>query len=451
MLRISNLSYSYQTKNVFEDVNLILSAPEIVAVIGDNGAGKTTLLKLIAGELRPDDGVIKLNGEVGFLHQTQDDLDNKSGGEKMQIRLAEILRQYPQILLLDEPTNNLDAESKRWLLGDLKRYPGLVLMVSHDRDFINQVADKILYLHDGAVEVFPGNYVDFQGAMQQRRHLQELNYEHMQKERRKLQTQLHAAYNQAHKSNRRGYNKIDDESKLRYNGKRMGAQNSAGKILQATKSKLEHLTKVEKVKTQKIYSAEINPNLQHKRKLLMVTNLAKSYDRKRLFDGLDFEIWTGEKIRIIGRNGAGKSTLFRIIMGEEQADQGEIKVFEGVSIGYISQDLVGFDVKRSFTEQNGNLDKTTIYKAAMTMDLDPMTIEKPIQELSRGQQTKLMILKLILRPLDLVILDEITNHLDIRARENIERALRNYHGAIMLATHDESFAQAIKMEREIKL
>lgn len=451
MLRISNLSYSYQTKNVFEDVNLILSAPEIVAVIGDNGAGKTTLLKLIAGELRPDDGAIKLNGEVGFLHQTQDDLDNKSGGEKTQIRIAEILRQYPQILLLDEPTNNLDAESKRWLLGGLKRYPGLVLMVSHDRDFINQVADKILYLHDGVVEVFPGNYVDFQGAMQQRRHLQELNYEHMQKERRKLQAQLHAAYNQAHKSNRRGYNKIDDESKLRYNGKRMGAQNSAGKILQVTKSKLEYLTKVEKVKTQKIYSAEINPNLQHKRKLLMVTNLAKSYGRKRLFDGLDFEIWTGEKIRIIGRNGAGKSTLFRIIMGEEQADQGEIKVFGGVSIGYISQDLVGFDVERSFTKQNGNLDKTTIYKAAMTMDLNPMTIEKPIQELSRGQQTKLMILKLILRPLDLVILDEITNHLDIRARENIERALRNYHGAIMLATHDESFAQAIKMEREIKL
>ncbi len=451
MLRISNLSYSYQTKTVFENVNLVLPSQEVVAIIGDNGAGKTTLLKLIAGELRPDDGAIKLDGKVGFLHQTQEGLDNKSGGEKTQIRLAEILRENPQILLLDEPTNNLDAESKRWLLANLKRYRGLVLLVSHDRDFINQIAERIIYLHDGKIESFAGNYADFQEIMEQRRHLQALNYESIQKEKRKLRAQLQVTYNQAHKSNRRSYNKIDDESKLRYNGKRMGAQNSAGKILRATKSKLEQLGEAEKVETRKTYAAELNSNLTHKRKLLIATNLTKSFGRKLLFDKLNFEIWSGERVRVTGRNGAGKSTLFRIIMGEERADQGEIKIAEGIRVGYISQDLVGLEMTESFMQQNKDFDKTTIYQVAATMDLDPAAIEKPVQELSRGQQTKLMILKLILKPLDLVILDEITNHLDIRARENIERALQSYNGAIMLATHDESFAQAIKMEREIKL
>lgn len=451
MLRISNLSYSYQTKTVFENVNLVLPSQEVVAIIGDNGTGKTTLLKLIAGELRPDDGAIKLVGKVEFLHQTQEGLDNKSGGEKTQIRLAEILRENPQILLLDEPTNNLDMESKRWLLGNLRRYHGLVLLVSHDRDFINQIAERIVYLHDGKIESFAGNYADFQEIMEQRRHLQALNYESIQKEKRKLRAQLQVTYNQAHKSNRRSYNKIDDESKLRYNGKRMGAQNSAGKILRATKSKLEQLGEAEKVETRKTYAAELNSNLTYQRKLLIATNLTKSFGRKTLFDKLNFEIWSGERVRVTGRNGAGKSTLFRIIMGEERADQGEIKIAGGISVGYISQDLVGLEVKESFARQNQDFDKTRIYQVAATMDLDPAAIEKPVQELSRGQQTKLMILKLILKPLDLVILDEITNHLDIRARENIERALQSYNGAIMLATHDESFAQAIKMEREIKL
>lgn len=451
MLRVSNLSYSYQTKTVFENVNLVLPSQETVAIIGDNGAGKTTLLKLIAGELWPDDGAIKLDGKVGFLHQTQEGMDNKSGGEKTQIRLAEILRENPQVLLLDEPTNNLDAESKRWLLGNLRRYHGLVLLVSHDRDFINQIADRILNVRNGTIESFSGNYADFQETMEQRRHLQELNYESTQKEKRKLRAQLQTAYNQAHKSNRRSYNKIDDESKLRYNGKRMGAQNSAGKILRATKSKLEQLGEVEKVKTRKIYATELSSSLMHRRKLLTAIDLTKGFDKKILFNKLNFEIWTSERIRVTGRNGAGKSTLFRIIMGEERADRGEIKIAKGIDVGYISQDLVGLEMTENFMQQNKDFDKTTIYQVAATMDLDPVAIEKPVQELSRGQQTKLMILKLILRPLDLVILDEITNHLDIRARENIERALQNYHGAIMLATHDESFARTIKMEREIKL
>ena len=134
MLQISHLSFSYQNQPLLENLNLALSAPEKVAIIGDNGVGKTTLLRLISGELRPDEGSIKTTDSIGFLRQTQDDLLNKSGGERTQIRLAELFRRDPEILLLDEPTNNLDAESKAWLLRNLRSYRGLEIGRASCRD-----------------------------------------------------------------------------------------------------------------------------------------------------------------------------------------------------------------------------------------------------------------------------------------------------------------------------
>ncbi len=467
MLKIVNLGFAYQGEMVLENVNLSLTGPEVVAVIGDNGAGKTTLLKLIAGELKPDEGKVVLNGGVGFLRQTQEEdnefsrlrdlglqvvrLSEKSGGERTRMRLEKLFAKSPEILLLDEPTNNLDSESKQWLRENLQWYPGLVLMVSHDRDFINQVATRILYINDGKVESLAGNYTDFQERQAQKAHEQLLQYEKAQAEKRKLRAQLQVAGSKAHKSNRRSYDKLRDESKLQANGKRMHAQNSAGKILRATKSKLEQLSDIEKPQERKVYVAKIQNSLAHNKKLLEIINLRKGFGEKELFTGLNLEIRTGEKVRICGRNGSGKSTLFKIILGEIKADAGEVKLMPGLRLGYIAQDALGFDPEKSFLEQNSGMDRTEIYQAAATMDFAPEEMRKPVGELSRGQMTKLAILRLILEPLDLVILDEITNHLDIRARENIELALKNYAGAILMATHDEVFAGEVGMEEIVEL
>lgn len=451
MLKLFNLSFGYNGEKVLDELNLALNEPEKVAIIGDNGAGKTTLLSLIAGELKPDDGTIRLDGRVGILKQTQEDLFDKSGGERTKMKLEKLFEQRPEILLLDEPTNNLDTENKIWLAEELRSYYGIVLIVSHDRDFMNQVAEKILYLHDGKAELYAGNYNDFQERQTQKSHEQLLRYEQAQTEKRKLRAQLQVATNKAHKSNRRAYDKVHDESRLAYNGKRMAAQKSAGKILRATKSKLEQLGEVEKPQERKIYATKLRNNLSHKKKLLEVSDLGKCFDGRWVFEGLNFEIWTGERLRVKGRNGSGKSTLFKIILGEMEANSGEIKLMPGLRLGYISQDVLGFDLAESFLEQNPDLNRTEIYQAAATMDFQPEEMRKPVGALSRGQMTKLAILKLILEPLDLVILDEITNHLDIRARENIELALKNYSGAILMATHDEAFAREVGYGREIEL
>ncbi len=451
MLQISNLSFSYRNQPLLENLNLVLTDSDIVGIVGDNGTGKTTLLRLIANELRPDNGSIKATGEIGFLKQTQDDLEDKSGGERTQIRLAELFRQSPEIILLDEPTNNLDRESKIWLLRKLREYRGLALVVSHDRDFLRTVTNKIIYLHDQQAEIFLGDYASFCKQQAQMRYEQLQDYEKTQQEKRKLERQLKNASDRAHKSNRRNYNKISDESKLRYNGKRLAVQNSAGKVLRATQSRIAQITTVEKPVERKTYSAEVSANFLHSRKLLEVINLSKSYDKKKLFENLNFTIHTGERMRICGRNGSGKSTLFQIILDRTEADSGEVWIAPNIKIGYVSQDTTEFDLEKSFLEQSEDFDKTEVFRAAATLDFLPQDMYKPMNKLSRGQLTKISILRLILHPLDLVIIDELTNHIDIRARENIEFALSKYPGAILMATHDEAFARAIRIHQEICL
>lgn len=451
MLQISNLSFSYQNQPLFENLNLALTGSDIVGIVGDNGTGKTTLLRLIANELRPDNGNIKATGEIGFLKQTQDDLEDKSGGERTQIRLAELFRRNPEIILLDEPTNNLDHEGKTWLLRKIREYRGLALVVSHDRDFLQAIADKIICLHDNRAEVFLGDYTSFREQQTQIRHEQLQNYGKAQRERRKLEQQLKIAFDRANKSNRRGYNKISDESKLYYNGQRAAAQSNAGKVLRVTQSRIAQIANIEKPVERKTYSAEVSANFLHNRKLLEVINLSKSYDKKKLFENLNFTIHTGERMRICGRNGSGKSTLFQIILGEKEADNGEVWIAPNIEIGYVSQDIAELDLNKSFLEQSVDFDKTKVFRAAATLDFLPQDMHKPMSKLSRGQLTKILILRLILHPLDLVIIDELTNHIDIRARENIESALSKYPGAILMAAHDEAFAQAIRIHKEICL
>ena len=177
--------------------------------------------------------------------------------------------------------------------------------------------------------------------------------------------------------------------------------------------------------------------------MLKISNLSFSFTEQTLLDHVNLTLSGRQIVAIIGDNGSGKSTLCRIILDEIKATQGIVKVSPNVQIGYISQDQPNLDMSRCFLEQIGVCDLTEVYKAASTMDFSPSDMRRPVGQLSRGQITKLAILKIILCPSDLLILDEITNHLDIRAQENIENALSKYPGAILLVTHNERFAESL--------
>ncbi|MCL2085730.1 ATP-binding cassette domain-containing protein [Candidatus Saccharibacteria bacterium] len=451
MLHISNLTFSHANKTLFDSLNLNLPSSEKIAIIGDNGAGKTTLLRLIAGELTPDDGYARAIGEVGYLKQTHEDLADKSGGERTKMKLEALFDERPNVLLLDEPTNNLDQEARAWLHNELQHFDGLVLLVSHDRNFINQVADKVLEIKDGKAELYNGNYSDYLTRTEQIKNEQSFAYEKANRERQKLLKQISVAKNQANKVGNRSFDKVRDESKTKFRAGKSSSESHAGKIIKAISSKLERLNDIQKPLERKTYSAQVSSNFTHDRQLLKVENLAKSYGDKCLFSNLDFEVRTGERVRVIGGNGTGKSTLFKIVLGEVEADSGTIKLTPNLKLGYISQDVFGLNLDESFIDQIDIADRSEIFRAASTMDFEPSDMSILVGKLSRGQITKLAVLKIILAPIDLLILDELTNHLDIRARANIENALSEYKGAVLVATHDEVFVNTLNIDRNLNL
>ena len=184
--------------------------------------------------------------------------------------------------------------------------------------------------------------------------------------------------------------------------------------------------------------------------MLKISNLSFSYGSETILDRLSLNLPSRGLVAIIGDNGTGKTTLLRIIIGQLAPDSGTVKITTGVRYGYVAQGVYGLDLRRNLLSQ-ADAEASEIYQAASTMDLSPTAVAVPLNQLSRGQLTKMAVLKLILDRLDLIILDELTNHLDIRARENIERALAEYPGAIVYATHDEVLAQALGVDKQVAL
>ncbi len=440
MLKISNLSFSYQNQDVFTQVNLTLPNQGKVAIIGDNGAGKSTLLQLIAGHLRPDNGSIKVDGSVGLLSQLPN-ATNLSGGERTRNALARLFASNYDVLLLDEPTNNLDSDGIDWLISYLYQYHGLALIASHDRDFMNQVAERTIELKDGNLSEYPGNYSDFLYRQQQSESQTLAAYQKATKTKAALKAQITNAKTRIRNKSRH-FDKIKDENPMAFKLKRNHAEAVAGKLIRTANTQIAKLNQVNKPVNRKIYQANISAAQLKKGRILTISDLAKSYGNKILFQNLSLELYAGERLQITGNNGSGKTTLFRIIMHELEPDHGTIRLANNLSIGYIAQDIYGLELTQNFLSQ-ADAPTTEIFMAAATMDLEQHDLKKNLSQLSRGQLTKMAFLKIILSPVDLLILDEPTNHLDIRARENIEKALINYRGAILFATHDQAFARAL--------
>ena len=447
MLKISNLSFSYGSETILDRLSLNLPGQGLVAIIGDNGAGKTTLLRLIAGQLTPDDGSIRLTGRVGYLPQDHHD-DTLSGGEVVRAKLRELFEVHYDCLLLDEPTNNLDAQARQWLVDELRRFNGLAIIVSHDRRFIDAVASGLVVVKAGKAKLYGGNYGDYQERIKQAEMEQWGEYTKAKLERKRLNKRMTVARSRAHKTENKHFDR-KCESKMGFNNAKNATQSRAGKEIRAVKTRLDQLAGIEKPTMHKVYRVNFTADQLRDRRLLLVENLTKSYQRK-LFRDISFTVRTGERVRIIGDNGTGKTTLLRIIIVQLAPDSGTVKITTGVRYGYVAQGVYGLDLGRNLLSQ-ADAEASEIYQAASTMDLSPIAVAVPLNQLSRGQLTKMAVLKLILDRLDLIILDELTNHLDIRARENIERALVEYPGAIIYATHDEVLAQVLGADKQVTL
>ena len=361
-------------------------------------------------------GVLK---GLGF---TEDDfslpVNTLSGGQKTRVALGKLLLSKPDIILLDEPTNHLDMESIRWLENYLLGYNGSVIIVAHDRYFLDRIVTKIIEIENTHVTVFSGNYTAYADKKKILRNMQLKEYLNQQREIKHQQEVI---------------------TKLK--------QFNREKSIKRAESREKMLDKMELVDkptelNDKMH-IRLDPKVVSGNDVLTVKDLSKSFGDNFLFSGLDFEIKRGERVALIGNNGTGKTTILKIINGLIPADYGEITLGSKVTIGYYDQEHHVLDPDKTLFEEiqdaYPDLNNTQIRNTLAAFLFTGDEVFKYIRDLSGGERGRVSLAKLMLSNANFLILDEPTNHLDIVSKEILENALNNYTGTVFYVSHDRYF------------
>lgn len=502
ILSCNNISKSFGTDSILENVSFHIEEREKAAIVGINGAGKTTLFKIIVGEMAADQGdVVYSKGKtIGYLaqhqelisgrtiydelmevkkpviemeqrireielqmkHSSGDELENLlstysrlnhefellngyawqseitgvlkglgffeeefgkavstlSGGQKTRVSLGRLLLSKPDIILLDEPTNHLDMESIAWLENYLLNYSGTVVIVAHDRYFLDRVVTKIVELDQGKATTFQGNYTAYS------------------EKRAMLRAGILKAY-------------LNQQQEIKHQEEVITKLRSFNreKSIRRAESREKLLAKIEvKEKPTEVNDAmniRLEPNVISGSDVLTVRGLTKGYENGPLFKNVDFDIKRGERIAIIGNNGTGKTTILKILNQMVEADTGEICFGSKVHVGYYDQEhqVLHMD-KTLFNEVQDtypNMNNTQIRNVLAAFLFTGDDVFKLIRDLSGGERGRVSLAKLMLSEANFLILDEPTNHLDITSKEILENTLVNYTGTVLYVSHDRYF------------
>lgn len=354
-----------------------------------------------------------------MLNQNYNDL---SGGEKTIVNLGALLLKEPSILLLDEPTNHLDMEKLEWLEKFLKEYKGTILMVSHDRYFLDKVATKTILLENGKEKIYFGNYSYFLKEDEKRTLAEFENYKNQQKMIKKMKESI------------KTLRKFGELAKNEMFFKR-------AKSIEKKLAKIEQLPQVN-LEQKTLLNFKLNIDSRSGKDVVIINNLNKNFESKNIFENANLQIHYGEKIALIGKNGTGKSTLLKIIMNEDCEYTGEIKIGQSVNIGYIPQEIKFEDDNQTilnFFEQFDNRNETEIRTSLAKYMFRGNDVFKKVSSLSGGEKVRLILAKLLKQNINFLILDEPTNHIDIETRELLEEAIKEYSGTVLFVSHDRYF------------
>ena len=471
MLSIDHLSMEFASRPVLDDITLLVNRKERIALVGKNGAGKTTLLRLIAGEYTPTSGRIAREADmtIGYLPQVmlfhddrtlreevlselknerirdegdearfiaemdrtiiglgfeRKDFDRQcsefSGGWRMRIELAKILLRHPDLLLLDEPTNHLDIESIQWLEDFLKSSPSAVLLVSHDRAFIDNVCNRTIEITLGRIYDYNVNYSRFVELRKERHEQQVRAYQNQQKMIQDTEEFI---------------------ERFRY---------KATKAVQV-QSRIKQLEKLERLEVDLEDTSRLNlrfpPAPRSGDFPLIVEDLRKDFGSHNVFHDVTFTIRRGEKVAFVGKNGEGKTTLVKCIMG--QLDYlGTLKIGHNVKIGYFAQNQAALlDEDKTVFETIdyvavGDI-RTKIRDILGAFMFGGESSEKKVKVLSGGERSRLAMIRLLLEPCNLLILDEPTNHLDMQSKDVLKAALKDFNGTLICVSHDRDFLDGL--------
>ncbi len=505
LVEAQSLSLTYTVTPILRDVDIRVSAGDRLALAGANGSGKSTLMRILAGHIEADDGTVRRFPGVGVSYLPQEGIrhgertvwaeaeeafshvaelierrdhvarimeqdpesealedllaeyqslqdrveeseyyvregridavlrglgfgdgdfnrpaEEFSGGWQMRIALARVLLENPDCLLLDEPTNYLDLEARTWLSGYLRRYRGGFIIVAHDRAFLDDTVSAVAELFNGRLRVYRGSYT----AYERRRHaeVEQLmkDYEEQQQEIQRLERFI---------------------ERFRYNA-------SKASLVQSRIKELERIERIELPDHLKPVNIRF-PDAPHSGRQVIVTEgLSKSYAAEPVLSGVDLTVERGEKLVVVGPNGAGKSTLLKILAGKLEADAGRVAFGTGVSVASYFQDRVDEDIRDvTVLDDVQSVAPTQLVPALRDMLgaflFSGDDVHKSRRVLSGGERSRLELVKLLMRPVNLLILDEPTNHLDLTSKDVLRRALDQYDGTVVFVSHDSDFTQHI--------
>ena len=361
-------------------------------------------------------GVLK---GLGFEEEEFEKHVNKlSGGQKTRVSLGKLLLSHPDLIMLDEPTNHLDMNSIAWLETFLLNYDGAVLVVAHDRYFLNRIATKIIEIDAGEVTTFQGNYSDYAAKKSQLR-----------------EARMHAWLNQQREIKHQ--EEVIQKLKSFNREKSIKRAESREKML----DKMDVLEKPTEVRSEMHITLE--PKVVSGNDVLTVEGLSKSFGSQTLFTDLNFDVKRGERVALIGNNGTGKTTILKILNGLLEADSGSFTLGSKVHIGYYDQEHHVLHPEKTLFEEISDaypdLDNTTIRSTLAAFLFTGDDVFKRISELSGGERGRVSLAKLMLSEANFLILDEPTNHLDIVSKEILEQALNRYTGTVLYVSHDRYF------------
>lgn len=497
MLTIKKLTKAHAGRTLFADTELVVNWGERIALVGPNGAGKSTLFRMILGEDTPDEGEIVMDdyAVVGYLPQeagnptdrtvleiamsttpemaeavrtlrecetkhdnTSDsyahamdtfiahdgyqlepkakrilkglafkDTDfnrparEMSGGWVMRAHLAQLLVAEPDLLMLDEPTNHLDLMSLLWFQRYLKNYPGAIFMISHDRDFMDELVETVYDIENAALVRYTGNYTRFLELKEERYH------------------QLLAAWRNQQREIAHIEAFID----------RFRSVASKAAQVQSRVKQLEKMERIEKPKqSRKVFKFIFPQPPRSMQRVIELHKVGQSYGDKRIYKNLDLLIERGQRVVLVGPNGAGKSTLLKILAGVIPIDEGTRELGTTTRIGYFSQMRAenltpNFTVLEEIMEANHELREEEARAVLGSFLFRRQDVEKRVEVLSGGEKSRLSLVKFLVNPPNLLLMDEPTTHLDLMSVEALSQALKNYEGTLVFISHDVHFIRSL--------
>lgn len=458
LIKLDKVKKYYGDRLILDICNLEILENDKIGIVGENGAGKTTLIKVILGEVAPDEGRVFLSNSYSYISQSEecsgeyqggkikkiikspDNYDGfLSGGEKMKIKINKAINVQSSILIADEPTANLDTNSIKNIEKIISEYKGSLLLVSHDREFLDKLCNNILEIENGKVKLYKGNYSKYIKLKAEEREAEQREYHRYIAEKKRLEKAIIGKENNRDSIRKTPKRMGNSEARLHKMGNQRSKKSLDGNI-KSLKSRINHLEEKEKPNAIKEIRIKINKGKEmHSKTVIEVRNLNLYVNNEILINDCNFKIKNGEKVVITGANGCGKTTLIKKIIKNNTES---IRLSQDISIGYFDQSQDILHANKSILDNiklNSSYDETFIRTNLDGFGFKGDSVYKNVSTLSGGEKVKCALCKNILSDNNTLILDEPTNYLDIKSIEALEIAIKNTEKTVLIVSHDRKF------------